>query len=74
MVQVVLPEGQADPEPFSLSEALRPGEDAAIVADDLLLQRVALYLDMPEDALAGMKVTRPSTGNVLISAPFEYGG
>lgn len=73
MVQVVMPEGQTDPEPFSLSEALRAGEDAAMVADDLLLQRVALYLDMPEGDLAGMKVTRPSTGNILISAPFEYG-
>jgi hypothetical protein len=47
----------------------------ATIADDTLKERVEAHMaDRIDDgALDGHKVTRPATGNIVISAPNVYG-
>lgn len=50
-----------------------PNASPATISDDQLKDLVAWYLDTPRDRFNALKVTRPSTGNILISRAFEYG-
>ncbi len=57
-----------------LNEVLREGDDVVSISDPDLLERAALYFDVSPGDFSRLQVTRPETGNIIISAKFEYGG
>ena len=70
-IEVVLP---ARDEIYIQSEdILRDGDDLAMLSDSELIERIAAHLDMADSAFAGMIVTRPTTGNILIAPRPVYG-
>ena len=52
---------------------LQRGDDPATISDAELLERVANYLDRPVEDLGELQVTRPETGNILVSEKPVYG-
>ena len=58
---------------LSGADILLPGDDLATLGDDTLKERVARWLDRPVSVLSGMVVTRPATGNILISPKAVFG-
>ena len=73
MVQVVL--RNAEPRIFPFSDIALPdeGDDPAMISDDDLKLRCERWMDVEAGTLNGYKVTRPDTGNVLVSVPAVYG-
>jgi hypothetical protein len=59
--------------PVPLTDVLEEGADIVNVSDPEILRRTALYFDMPEAHFSNLQVTRPETGNIIISTKFEYG-
>lgn len=78
LVQVVL---DADEEPitFPFSDLGVEAGDPGMIADDDLIQlaedwlRLERGVDIEPNALRGYKVTRPATGNVVLSRPAVFG-
>jgi hypothetical protein len=71
-VQVVFPQG--DNRAFLLSDIMLEGDNPATISDTEMIARSARWLDRPVGDFAGMVVTRPRTGNVLIAPKPVYGG
>ena len=70
LVQVVLGDSGERVFPFSDMEL---SADPAVISDRDLLLAVARHLDRPDSELLGLMVTRPATGNVLISPKPVFG-
>lgn len=76
VIRVVLGRGDdAQIHEFPATDALQDDDDMATIADDTLKERVEWWLAdfVDEGGLANHKVTRPATGNIVISAPNVYG-
>jgi hypothetical protein len=80
VLQVVFPSNFPVPQhagtqslPVPLTDVLEEGADIVNVSDPEILRRAALYFDMPEAHFSNLQVTRPETGNIIISTKFEYG-
>jgi hypothetical protein len=58
---------------FPFSELALDGDDPSTISDRDLLSRVARWMDRPESDLNSMVVTRPTTGNILISPKAVFG-
>lgn len=57
----------------NVGDVLREGENLESINDTELLGRVARWLDRDDAALRGMQVTRPESGNILISPAPVFG-
>lgn len=73
LVQVVPGEGRGEPQTFPWSDISLEGDDPATISDRELTTRVARWMDRPEGEFTDMVVTRPGTGNILISPKAVYG-
>ena len=71
-IQVVWGEGR-EPSLVRIEDILREGEVLDQVNDTDLLGRVARWLDRDEGALRGMRITRPESGNILVSPAPVFG-
>lgn len=58
---------------FGFSEFARTGDDPATISDTKLKDRVAEWMDINTSLLARHVVSRPSTGNILVSPPPTFG-
>ena len=72
LVQVVM-DADEEPRVFPFSELALEGDAPGTISDDDLKSRCERWLDLEEGTLQGMKVNRPSTGNVLISPAAVFG-
>jgi hypothetical protein len=72
LVQVVL-DADEDPRVFPFSDLQLEGDDPATISDDDLKARAERWLDLPEGTLARHKVSRPATGNIMLSLPAVFG-
>ena len=72
LVQVVLPEGERV---FPFSDLAFETDDPATISDPDLIARVARHLDREVEEFGDLMVSRPRTGNILISEKpvFGYG-
>jgi hypothetical protein len=57
----------------NIGDILREGEELTQVNDTELLGRVARWLDKDDAELRGFQVTRPESGNVLVSPAPVFG-
>jgi len=76
VIRVVLGRGDdATIHEFPSTDVLQDDDDMATIADDTLKERVEVWLAdfVDEGGLANHKITRPATGNIVISAPNVYG-
>lgn len=76
VIRVVLGRGDdAEIHEFPATDVLQEEDDMATISDDTLKERVEWWLAdfVEEGGLSTHKVTRPATGNIVISAPNVYG-
>ena len=71
LVQVVIDNNE---QVFPFSDLALDGDDPSTISDRDLLTRVARWMDRPESDLNSMVVTRPETGNILVSPKAVFGG
>ena len=76
MVKIVLRGREAD---FPFSQIAREGDDPATISDQDLIERsvqaaIDAGLEVQEGDTAKLVVSRPSSGNILVSAYPEFGG
>lgn len=71
-IQVVWGEGR-EASFVNVGDILREGETLDQINDTELLGRVARWLDQDDAEFRGMQVTRPGSGNVLISPSPVFG-
>lgn len=72
LVQVVMAEGE-EPQVFPWSDIAQEGDDPGMISDQDIIQRVARWLDRDASVFHGYKVTRPATGNILVSPAAVFG-
>ena len=72
LVRVVIA-SESEPHVFPFSDIAQEGDDPAMISDSELLDRVARWIDRPVSDLGGHIVTRPTTGNLLISPDPKFG-
>ena len=70
MIQVVLGN---DERVFPFSDLALEGDDPSTISDSDLILRVARWMDRPESDFRNVVVTRPVTGNILISPKAVFG-
>lgn len=73
LVQVVPGEGRGDPQTFPWSDIALDGDDPATISDRDIATRVARWMDRDESEFTDMVITRPETGNILLSPKAVYG-
>jgi hypothetical protein len=77
LVQIVLPAGilvnNQDAPVVPFSDLALEGDDPATVSDSDMIARATRWFDLPAGTLAGYQVTRPASGNILVSPKATYG-
>lgn len=71
IVQVVFPDGED--RVLQLADIVLQGDNPSTIGDADMIARTARWLDRPVADFNGMIVTRPRTGNILISPKPVYG-